>query len=68
MYIGGSNQKQVTCHNCRFNVTNITRQRGFKCPRCRCGLFDGWDVESEIDPPNSGGNSPDVRGKPLASP
>jgi len=67
MYTGASNQKQITCHNCRFNATNIGRKRGYKCPRCGCGLFDGWDTEKEKDVPNSGGQSLDVRGKPLAS-
>ena len=73
MYTGGSNQKQLTCHNCRFNASNIipnlpkNQRTGFKCPRCGCGLFDGWTVESEMDEPNGGGGAPDVRGKPLNS-
>lgn len=42
-------------------------KKGFKCPRCGCGLFDGWIAESEKNQPETGDNSPDVRGKPLNS-
>lgn len=71
--MGASNQKQINCHNCRFDASNILpnmqpkERLAFKCPRCRCGQWDGWTTETEIDVPNGGGNAPDVRGKPLAS-
>ena len=62
-----SNQKQVTCSNCRFNVTMIERRKGFKCPRCGSGKFEGWDIETYINQPNGGGRNLDVRGDKLAS-
>ena len=60
--------KRILCHNCRFDVTMIEMSKlNNKCPRCGGGAFDGWTLEKEKDQPETGDNSPDVRGKPLNS-
>lgn len=65
---GTFSQKQMLCHNCRFDVTNIEIKKiNNKCPRCSCGMFDGLIPESWREQRRSGDNSPDVRGKPLIS-
>lgn len=61
----------VNCHNCLFDVTNIEMSKlNNKCPRCGSGMFNNPNREPreiEEDVPNTGGNAPDVRGKPLMS-
>ena len=58
----------VLCNNCRWNATNVELSKlNNKCPRCGSGMFNRTELETEIDQPETGDNSPDVRGKPLAS-